>query len=31
MAGERYRASVTTLRDNLKAEYGNPFTLRGTE
>ena len=31
MAGERYRASVTTLRDSLKAEYGNPFKLRGTE
>ena len=31
MAGVRYRASVKTLRDRLKAEFGNPFRLRGAE
>ena len=31
IAGKRYRASVTALRDRLAKDYGNPFNTRGNQ
>lgn len=31
IAGRRYRASVTALRDRLAKDYGNPFNTRGNQ